>query len=260
MVIEAKKLGSGLQDCARQAVDYAMDARRQARYFAITDGQSWEIYDTNRPAREMNLVSFVINTASTAEVCLKAMALWRPAVEQGHVKMAETPIAGLYAIKPDATEPVDLLTPERELMPQVQHATKRPPASVSQSGETGQEWVPLSDLSPQGGDNPPVEIQFPDNSKVVLGRWNLVVVESTRWLYENNYLNATNWRIQRATRYLVSDAPIHPNGKEFTMPSNIGGSLYVEINYSGLNHVRNAQIIIEHADQDPAQFKVRLSS
>ena len=160
------------------------------------------------------------------------------------VMAAETPIVGLEDI-------------QRRLV--AESTTLNAANNIVEDGTNTSNWVPLSDLGPQGGDTPPVEIQFPDNSKVALGRWNLIAVESTRWLYANNYLNASNWRIQRATRYIVSDAPIHPNGKEFTMPSNVG-SLYVEINYSGLNQVKNARLIIEHAGQDPSQFKVRLSS
>ena len=242
MVIEAKKLGSGLQDGTRQAVAYAMDANRQARYFAITDGQHWEIYDTNRPARNMRAASFDIMAAAPAEVCLKAMALWRPNVEVYSVMVAETPIVGLEDI-------------QQRLV--AKSTTLNAASGIVQDGTDASNWVLLSDLSPKGGDTPPVEIQFPDNRKVALGKWNLVVVESSRWLYTNNYLNASNCRIQRATRYIVSDAPIHPNGKKFTMPIDVG-SLYVEVNYSGLNHVKNARMIIEHAGQDPSQFKVRL--
>ena len=98
MVIEAKSLGSSLQSGARQAVDYAMDANRQARYFTITDGQNWDIYDTNRPANNMRVSSFDVMSASPAEACLKAMTLWRPAVEHGSVMTAETPIVGQEAV------------------------------------------------------------------------------------------------------------------------------------------------------------------
>ncbi len=235
MVIEAKKLGSGLQNGARQAIDYAMDANRQARYFAITDGQHWEIYDTNRPASNMRVASFDIMASSPAEVCLQALALWRPSAVDGKVSAGQAPIIRVAAAE----------------------TTGYPADSTVQDGTNTSNWVPLSDLSPQGGDDPPAEIQFPDNSRVALGRWNRVVVETVRWLLTNNYLHSSNWRIQRSTRYIVSDTPIHPNGKEFTMPSNVE-PLYVEINYSGLNLVKNTQIIISHVGQNPAQFKARL--
>ncbi len=243
IMVEAKKLGTPLQDAASQGIGYCIEDG--IGYFAVTDGQRWEIYETHKmaPIFEKLTVRFAI-TESPAITCLKAMALWRPAVEHGSVMPAETPIVGLEDI-------------QRRLV--AESTTLNAANNTVEDGTNTSDWVPLSDLGPQGGDTPPVEIQFPDNSKVALGRWNLIAVESTRWLYANNYLNASNWRIQRATRYIVSDAPIHPNGKEFTMPSNVG-SLYVEINYSGLNQVKNARLIIEHAGQDPSQFKVRLSS
>ena len=241
VMVEAKKLGTPLQDAASQGIGYCIEDG--IGYFAVTDGQQWEIYETHKmaPIAEKLTVRFDIGQ-SPPITCLKAMALWRPAVEHGSVMTAETPIVGLEDI-------------QRRLV--TESTTLNAPSNTVEDGTDTSNWVPLSDLGPQGGDTPPVEIQFPDNSKVTLGRWNLIAVESTRWLYANNYLNASNWRIQRATRYIVSDAPIHPNGKEFTMASNVG-SLYVEINYSGLNQVKNARLIIEHAGQDPSQFKVRL--
>ena len=241
VMVEAKKLGTPLQDAASQGIGYCIEDG--IGYFAVTDGQQWEIYETHKmaPIAEKLTVRFDIGQ-SPPITCLKAMALWRQSVECGSVMPAETPIVGLEDI-------------QRRLV--AESTTLNAPSNTVEDGTDTSNWVPLSDLGPQGGDTPPVEIQFPDNSKVALGRWNLIAVESTRWLYANNYLNASNWRIQRATRYIVSDAPIHPNGKEFTMPSNVG-SLYVEINYSGLNQVKNARLIIEHAGQDPTQFKVRL--
>ena len=243
VMVEAKKLGTPLQDAASQGIGYCIEDG--IGYFAVTDGQQWEIYETHKmaPIAEKLTVRFDIGQSSPI-TCLKAMALWRPVVDYGIVMAAETPIVGLEDI-------------QRRLV--AESTTLNAANNIAEDGTNTSNWVPLSDLGPQGGDTPPVEIQFPDNSKVALGRWNLIAVESTRWLYANNYLNASNWRIQRATRYIVSDAPIHPNGKEFTMPSNVG-SLYVEINYSGLNQVKNARLIIEHAGQDPSQFKVRLSS
>ena len=56
MIIEAKRLGLGVADGRQQAVNYAMDQGRRARYFAVTDGNQWEIYDTHQPAINMMVV------------------------------------------------------------------------------------------------------------------------------------------------------------------------------------------------------------
>lgn len=257
IMVEAKKLGASLQDAASQGIGYCIEDG--IGYFAVTDGRLWEIYETHKmaPIAEKLTVQFDI-TQSPPITCLKAMALWRPAVEHGSVMAAETPIVGLDAIKPGVAEPIDLPPNEPENALQFRTTITEPNAPTSQTNELEMgNWVLLSDLNPRGGNSPPVEIQFPDNSRGTLGRWNTVLVETVRWLHTNSYLNAGNCRLQRASRYVVSNAPIHPNGKKFTVPSKVG-ELYVEINYSALNHVKNARMIIEHAGQDASQFKVRL--
>ena len=128
MVIEAKKLGSGLQDGARQAISYAMDANRQARFFAITDGQQWEIYDTDRPASDMRVTSFDIMAVSPAEVCLQALALWQSSVIDGKVSAGQAPVIRITA----------------------EETTGYPPDSTVPDDTDDSEWVPLSALNPRG--------------------------------------------------------------------------------------------------------------
>ncbi|MYE54105.1 MAG: hypothetical protein F4X34_02780 [Chloroflexi bacterium] len=96
MIIEAKRLSLGVSDGRQQAVNYAMDRGRRARYFAVTDGNQWEIYDTHQPAIDMMVISFALKEDVLAEVCLKAIALWRPAVEHDSVMAATSPIIGLW--------------------------------------------------------------------------------------------------------------------------------------------------------------------
>ena len=240
LIVEAKKLGESLDDkVALQSLNYCNLIGTP--HFALTDGKTWKIYSTfeQAPLADRLIATFSIGEMPAAKVCLQALALWRHSVEVGVVSTAKTPI-----VVPDTIDQA----PTPESVPQAQPEIR--------TAETRQDWIPLSNLSPKGGNAPPVEIQFPDNSRVALGRWNTVLVESVRWLYKNNYLNAGNWRIQRGARYIVSDTSIHPSGKEFTRLVNVG-SLYVEINYDAVNHVKNACLIIERAGQDTANFKVR---
>ena len=227
-------------------------------HFALTDGQTWKIYSTfeQAPLTDRLISTFSIGETASAEVCLQALALWRGSVAEGEVGIGQAPIMMVVEEETPTTSIPAVTYPDHQLADGAKHLSA---GNLTRDRQDVSEWVPLIDLSPQGGDTPPIEIQFPDDSRAALGRWNLVVVESTRWLYKNNCLNAGNWRVQRATRYVVSDAPIHPNGKEFTMASSIG-SLFVEINYSAVNHVKNACLVIERAGQDPSQFKVRFSS
>ncbi|MXY46206.1 MAG: hypothetical protein F4Y44_04310 [Chloroflexi bacterium] len=285
MVVEAKKLGSGLQAGASQAIQYAMDPNRQARYFATTDGQHWEVFDTERPASDMSVILFDLIAVSSAEVCLQALALWRPGVAAGSVSAAQAPIiepqpqeqqAEAEPLEPaQSYSPASAAQPEAPRISEPQSASEflrtttyqreraNTPQAVSMheiTGGTGDgEWIPLSDLSVIGRSPPPTEIQFPDNSLSQIRRWNTIVTESVRWLQASGYLNSSNWRVRRNSRYVVSDSPKHPNGKEFIAQQS-ADHLFVEGNYSAKDLVKNAIIIIERTGQDPAQFKVRFDT
>ena len=282
VMVEAKKMDAPLHDAASQGIGYCIEDG--IGYFAVTDGRQWEIYETHKmaPIAEKMIVRFDM-THSLAEACLKALALWRPAVKYGRVMAAETPVVVLDAIGREAepSEPTQSYSPAATAQPEAPRISERQSASeflnmissqreqegTSQAvsvpeitGGTGDgEWIPLSDLSVIGRSPPPAEIQFPDNSLSQIRQWNGIVTEAVRWLQASGYLNSSNWRVRRNSRYVVSDSPKHPNGKGFTAPQSVD-HLYVETNYSAVNHVKNACLIIEHTGQDPAQFKVRFAS
>ena len=87
MVIEAKSLDSSLheksskKDPVTQANNYASRSGIGSRYFSVTNGRHWEIYDRQRlgALHEMKVSQFDI-TESPAKVCVKALALWRPSL------------------------------------------------------------------------------------------------------------------------------------------------------------------------------------
>ena len=208
------------------------------------------------PIAEKLTVEFDI-AQSPPITCLKAMALWRRAVEQGSVMAAETPIVGLDALKRDAVEPVDLPIYDPEPTPQNPSAIRETPATVAQSGETGQEWIPLSELRPKLRSAPPVEILFPDGSRATLGKWNLIMVESVRWLLASNLLNRSQFPVQQGKRYLIAENPVHSTGTGFHQPKQVGG-YFLEASYNADYQVRNTNKVINLGGQDPSQFKVRL--
>ena len=245
MMVEAKKHGTSLQDGRKQAVEYAMDETDiKARYFSVTDGAYWAIYDTDKPANDMLAASFDLNEKSVEDACLKSLALWRKSVISGH----ETPVIGLLGNQTNTTES--------------QPAEETPVQPTSPIlHEEG--WVPLSEFYPQTGDPKPTEILFPDNSSVSINTWRTLIVEVARWLTDNNILDTDHCPIQgvgKAKRYLVSTTPTHSELKNkplFTRGEQLG-SLHIETNYSGPGCVENVQTMIKHVGQDPALFKVRL--
>ena len=239
MMVEAKSLGSSLRDTAlSQGIQYCLE--KGTKYFTLTDGNCWEVYETHRPVpmEEKRVVTFDVSAQPAAEVCLQALALWRPNLQSGTVVSAHAPL-----IQPK---------PEQRTAPAAEPVSSQPVPPTSDE----KEWQPLSELYPTGNVPPPSEIRFPDNSRQSTKNWSGLVVEVTRWLVKSEHLHPGRCPIHRNSRYLVATSPVHPNGKEFSAPHHIS-TVYIEKNYNARNLVINARSIIKHVGLDPAQFKVQ---
>ena len=257
IMVEAKKLGALLQDAASQGIGYCIEDG--IGYFAVTDGGQWEIYETHKmaPIAEKLTVQFDIRQSAPI-TCLKAMALWRPAVAQGSVTAAETPIVGLDAVKQVAPEPADLPNHEPEPLPQEQPTTQRPPTTVTRSGETSQEWILLSQYEGKEREVPD-EIRFPDGFSKGLKKLNEFLPETVQWLSLNGHLNESDCPILMSPRaknptVVSQKTDIDPKRKDIKKV----GPFWVDTGYSAKDTVRRVKIIIKRVGLDPAKFKVRL--
>lgn len=293
MIIEAKRLGLGVQGGRQQAVNYAMDPGRRARYFTVSDGNQWEIYDTRKPAFDMMLLSFELRRASSSEVCLQAMALWRPSAIEGRVTAAESPITETVPQEesetterqPTANTPSPTSSestkrmrlsdfkeqitafkqqvPEPAPTPQTQPATRTTPMSVPATDE--QRWIPLPRLYPKPYSKP-AELLLPDKSRVPITKWASLTSETARWLINNGYLKSEDCPVKPTenspVQYLVATEPVHSNGREFNnyveIADRSGDNLYVFTGLGSSLHVRSNRYLISLFGQDPSQFKVRL--
>lgn len=227
MMVEAKSLGTPLQDALEQGLRYCLIKR--TRYLSITDGERWEIYyDTDKtgdPGKK-RLVQFDLKSGSVIEACLKALTLW------------ELRVSGQVATSPESPTP-----------------QPTPPSPDKQK------WQSLSKLNPQRGSRSPVEIQFPDNSVVSVTTWRSLLVKVATWLINNNHLTKSHCPIRRSTRskkYIVHTEPVHEDGSQFYAPPPIE-SLYIHRFGSPWGNTSACQAVIEHVGQNPAQFKVRFS-
>ena len=257
MVIEAKRLGASLRDAQRQALDYAMDASRQARYFTATNGKEWMVYDTHKPAASMLVISFDLTAGSLAEASLNALALWRPRIAEGAVSAGHQPIGGADEIQRQGIAQ----SPSHSSLTIASPAASSPATTTSQMPATtidAREWIPLTDTNLAQSVNPkPSEILFPDDSRVRLNAWNSILIETTSWLINNNFLNENHCPVLIGTkRYIVAADPVHSSGTPFKESRQVG-SLHLEVSLTALEIVRHTPHIIERAGQDPSQFKVR---
>ena len=257
MVIEAKRLGASLRDAQRQALDYAMDPSRQARYFTATNGKEWMIYDTHKPAASMLVISFDLTAGSLAEASLNALALWRSGIAEGAVSVGHQPIGGGEETQRQGiaqSPPRPIPTVASPAAPSLATTTSQMPAVASDA----REWTPLSDTNLAQSVNPkPSEILFPDNRRARLNAWNSMPIETAAWLIKKNYLNESHCPVLMGrTRYIVAADPTHSNGTPFKNARQVG-TLYLELSLTALEVVRYTPHIIERAGQDPSQFKVR---
>ena len=241
IVIESKKLAEPLQGgkALDQGILYC--AYTGAGYFILTDGNSWELYESGKT---FPITSFELTNESAA-ACLKALALWRPSVISGQIAVGATPVIGLPDDQQNTTEP----QPAEETIVQ-----------PTEPDQDDAEWTPLSVFVPQTGDPKPTEILFPDNTSVPIKTWKVIMVEVAKWLINKNILTKDHCPIsgsgtRSVKRYLVSTDPAHSTGTPFKAPYPID-SFHLETNYSGPNCVENARTIIQHVGHDPAQFKV----
>ena len=126
VMVEVKKLDAPLKEAVSQGIKYCLE--QGVRYFVVTDGRNWRVYETHRPVplEQKMVVSFALSEPVAAEVCRKALALWRAGVSAGRVSSAHLPVL----VRSMSDEPAPTVPPE-------------PP--VSPEGA----WVTLSDLKPR---------------------------------------------------------------------------------------------------------------
>ena len=89
VVVEAKRLSISrreLDNAAKQGIEYCI--KDGIEYFAVTDGQIWEVYETYKavPLRDKLIRSFNLASPSreAAMDCARAWELWRIDVDQGN--------------------------------------------------------------------------------------------------------------------------------------------------------------------------------
>ena len=244
MLIEAKKLGEpllsgnaveqGIRGCINTAADI----------FVVTDGQKWEIYDTRQrvPPPEMKVVEFDFIADLPSQFCAKAVALWRNGVLDGNILAAPTlqPTGG--GATPGLREQGSLIT-----TPATPTYTPAP--------APGEIWHPLSEFEYQE-DVSLAEIMFPDNSRVAFKNWTQNKRDIVQWLTSDG--RHLPLPISKGNRNLVADSPTHPDGKPFHRTNSEVNGVYVDTNFTRKDMIQNIRIIIRHAGQDAAQFKVRL--
>ena len=244
LMLEAKSLHNSLDGAARQGVNYCQT--QGTPYFAVTDGDRWEVYETHRPVplAEKLVVKFDMAEMPPARACLRALTLWRPAAETGTL---DTAGASLFS----TSEGVDTESSPQDM--------PKPEVNISKDG-----WLALHDWANrhQTGVRPKLsEMRFPDGQVAEIRRWRDLVTTTVEWLAESNRLLDKHLPIPAGTSgvggtYLVADKPFHGTGRPMQKP-HPAGKYYVERFRCTPNATAKFTRIVQHVGLDPARFALR---
>ena len=241
MIVEAKKLGTPLQTAVQQAINYCIIDG--FRYFAVTDGQHWQLYNTHHPGPLSDkLVMGLDVTGSAAQTCLDALALWRPAAVTGEIKPAAVP----------------LMQPSAAVEPQ-------PHTALPHTDVTSDETI-SDDLAQVIGVHAAARIEAAGDSIAVRG-----CADSCQLGGSDCGGGALAARSRPLEQITPADSTghedvrcrFHPATSRQEQRSEAArqvGPHFVNVHYSATDHVRNIGWIVKLTGQDPAEFAVRLAN
>jgi hypothetical protein len=220
IMVEVKSLHANLVQAKDKGFNYCW--KNKVRYFAITDGERWEVYDMEKMGGEVIAIANLSENLGPA--ARQLLALWRPA-------MPELRPAPLSPLEP------------------VQKPAKQPAASAAQ-----EELIGLADLLKlfksgeiKPGAKPLRQICFPDNQKKSIQYWREILSVTVAWAEKR-----LKEKLPLGT--LVAETP-----EGMRAPRKVG-SVYVETHFSAKDCVRSATRVLREIGVNPNEVKVELSA
>jgi len=220
IMVEVKPLHANLGQAKDKGFNYCW--KNKVRYFAITDGECWEVYDMEKMGGEVIAVANL--SESLGHAARQLLALWRPAMPE----LRPAPLSPLEPVQKPAEQP-------------------QPAVSAAQ-----EELIGLADLLKlfknggiKPGAKPPRQICFPDNQKKSIQTWREILLVTAEWAERK-----LKEKLPLGT--LVAETP-----EGMRAPKKVG-SVYVETHFSAKNCVRSAIRILNAVGINPNEVKVEL--
>jgi hypothetical protein len=211
--VEAKKFGTADRDF-EQAYKRALPLWQSEgiRYYIITDGDRWVLWDISKPRKENPepIVNIWLSRDNPGDAARQLLALWRPAMPK--VKVG----------------PPSVATEERETEKERETET-RDETQLEQSLQRLKEQV-------RPGQSPPTSIRFPDGKQEDLRTWKDLLVAVAKWALP---------KLQQQ-RKLPLGSLIRRDG-QMRAPKDIGDGWKVETWFSARGCVQNAVRILREA-------------
>ena len=232
LIVEAKSLGTPTRHGIDQSIMYCI--AQGIQYFAVTDGQVWEVYEPHRavPIGEKLVTSFDLR-GPEHETVLKLLWLWR-----GNFVVGEPVLP--------SEGPAPLPPPEK---PERENGPPPPPDD---------KWIPLADLHPQPKQRPrpPQAIRFGGLPSRPITYWYQMQVRVVEWLVETQRLSAVDCPVFSSKgAHLVHTEPVRQSGSKFENPEKAAG-LWIDKCHDSEFHTYIAKSILKKRGVDPATVYV----
>ena len=226
LVVEAKSLLTPTESAIEQTLSYCQ--HEGIKYFAVTNGDEWEVYETHRPVpmQDKRVTVFKI-TGIRQNAVMRMLWLWRGNFKDG-----------------DPVRPVT-------------HSSEDETGTSGQEGETKTEVKKpsgnsLSELTDVTGKAPPQLMAFPGGVTKSLNLWYELQVKTVEWLVESGRLNQSDCPLTNSRgTYLVHTSPHRKNGNSFTEPKRVV-KFWIDGSESATGHVRRTTDILKATGIDPA--------
>ena len=259
-VIEAKRLGSIVENHLEQAVGYCI--QQGIAYAGVTDGNHWQLYRTFEPVplADKLVLDLSISDAPSHESALKLLLLWHANLASGQPATAEMPVLGCTNnsfAEPTPSAPKPVSTP-------VVTAVRRSSSSVAPPIDSpiSGVWIPLSEISQATVDKKPARVRFAGHAPQAIRSWVQVLIQSTEWLCKEGTLTREQCPIGRegkgVSRFLVSTNPVHKNGANFAQPYQTSTGLFLEVNHSARSCVNLAKELLNQLGVSPEVVQIQL--
>lgn len=211
--VEAKRLGAD-EKTFEQAYLRALPLwqSREIRYYAITDGDHWILWDISKP-RTQNpepIVDIRLSRDNPGDAARQLLALWRPAMPEVKV--------GAPLVATGERESEERRKPEIRVETQLEQSLQRLKEQM------------------RPGQSPPTSIRFPDGTQEDLRTWKDLLVAVAKWALP---------KLQQQ-RKLPLGSLIRRDG-QMRAPKDIGDGWKVETWFSARGCVQNAVRILREA-------------
>ena len=226
LVVEAKSLFTPTAQGIAQSINYCL--QDGIKYFVVTNGDDWEVYETHRPVpmQDKRVTAFKITDMNQSAV-MGMLWLWR-----GNFKSGD-PVGPVTHTTEDETG-----TSEHE--------------DVTKTGVNKSNGDSLNELTDVTGKAAPQFMSFPDGTQKPVSKWNRIQIAAVEWLVETGKLSESNCPLINAHgTHLVHTSPYRRNGNRFTAPMQIG-QLWIEAHASARGQLRRTEDILNAAGVDPA--------